>query len=194
MTALPMPMPQSRLLTVADYITLPDDSDGRFELEEGVLVMAPRPIPLHQYCIRELLFQLRDQVPDGLEPLSEVDVDLELVDAAAPGFVRVPDLVVVTAAALARVRRDGGLLRASEVVLAVEIVSAGSRRKDHVVKHGEYADAGIPYYWVLDIDDQVSMVASHRAEGFGYIDAPPAIGTFTSDQPFPVRLDLSALT
>jgi Uma2 family endonuclease len=30
--------------------------------------------------------------------------------------------------------------------LVVEIVSPGSHRTDHVIKRGEYADAGIPHY------------------------------------------------
>jgi Uma2 family endonuclease len=191
MTALPQPPP--RLLTVSDYADLPEDNDVRHELEEGVLVMAPRPIPLHQYCLRELMFQLRHQVPEGLELLSEVDIDLQLVGAHEPGFVRVPDLIVVTRDALARVREERGLLRASDVVLAVEIVSVGSRRKDHVVKHAEYADAGIPHYWVVDIEERVTLVAGHLAGTFGYVDTSPVTGVFTAEQPFPVHLDLDSL-
>ncbi len=29
---------------------------------------------------------------------------------------------------------------------------AGSQRTDRVIKHGEYADAGIPHYWLVDLD------------------------------------------
>lgn len=191
MTALPQPLP--RLLTVSDYADLPEDTEVRHELEEGVLVMAPRSIPLHQYCLRQLILQLHPQVPEGLELLSEVDIDLQLVGEHEPGFVRVPDLVVVTQDALTRVREAGGLLRASEVVLAVEIVSAGSRRKDHVVKHAEYADAGIPHYWVVDIEERVTLVAGHLAGDFGYADAAPVTGEFTAERPFPIRLDLDSL-
>jgi Uma2 family endonuclease len=192
MTALPLQRPQ--LLTVAEFAALPEATDGRYELQEGRVVMSPSPVPEHQVCLRELLIQLTPQVPADLVLIPEVDIDLELVLATRPGFVRIPDLVVVTGAGLQRRRRDGGLLRASEVVLAVEIVSDGSQRTDRTIKHDEYADAGIPHYWIVDVDDRPALTACHRAGEFGYADAPPVTGTFTVDEPFPVLLDLDGLT
>ncbi len=62
-------------------------------------------------------------------------------------------------AAVERVRRDGGILRACDVLVVVEIVSAGSHRTDHVIKRGEYADAGIPPYWMVDLDCPVTSTA-----------------------------------
>ena len=191
MTALPLQRP--RLLTVAEFAALPEATDGRYELQEGKVVMSPSPVPEHQLCLQELQHQIRDQVPGHLRTVPEVDVDLGLVPANGPGFVRFPDLVVVTRAGLDRRRRDGGLLRADEVVLAVEIVSDGSQRTDRTIKHGEYADAGIPHYWILDISEPVSLLACHLAGEFGYADAPPVTGVFAAEQPFPVRLDLDRL-
>ncbi|HXV92277.1 MAG TPA: Uma2 family endonuclease [Pseudonocardia sp.] len=192
MTALPLQPP--RLLTVAEYAALPEDGDTHYELQEGALVMSPSPIPDHQLCARRLARLLEDQVPDDLDVVPDIDIDLGLVEATQPGFVRRPDLVVVTGAALDRVRKERGLLRASEVVLAVEIVSIGSRRTDHVIKHGEYADAGIPHYWLVDIDDErPTLTACHLAGEFGYADAPAVTGTFTAEDPFPVRLELDRL-
>ena len=188
-----LPVPPVRPLTVAEYATLPEDGEIRYELQEGILVMAPSPITDHQRCLRRLLRELEDQVPDGLEPIPDVDIDLQLVRPAQPGFVRRPDLVVVTCAAIERTRRERGLLRASDVVLAVEIISPSSRRMDTVVKHGEYADAGIPHYWVVDLDGDVSLTACHLAGDFGYASAAPSTGIFTAMNPFPVRLVLGGL-
>ena len=198
MTALPLPPTSPRpLLTVAEYAALPEDVDGaRYELVEGNLVMSPRPIGVHQYCIHELLYQLRDQLPDHLVGVAEVDVDLGLVPPVQPGFVRVPDIVVVPRAVLDRQRRHGGLLHASEVTLAVEVISPGSRRLDTVVERDEYADAGIPHYWVVDLgepDDRITLTAHHLAGEFGYADSGPVVGTFTATEPSPVRIDLDAL-
>ena len=65
MTALPLP-PQRLPLTVVDYVALGEDPDGvRYELQEGNLVMAASPIPEHQICIDELMYQLRGSVPAG---------------------------------------------------------------------------------------------------------------------------------
>ena len=156
-------------------------------------MMAPSPIPEHQRCVRRLLRVLEDQLPEHLEVLPDVDIDLQLVDPNRPGFARRPDLVVVTVAAVDRRQREGGLLRAGDVVLAVEIVSVGSERTDRTIKHGEYADAGIPHYWIVDIDPRPTLTASHRAGEFGYVDAPAVTGVFTTEEPFPIRLELDQL-
>lgn len=194
MTALPS-QPR-RLLTVADYLVLPEDAEVHHELQEGILVMSPRPVPDHQLCLSRILRRLQDQLPSDLVVLPEVDVDLRLVPGDRPATIRAPDLVVVSGAALERVRREGGLLRAAEVVLAVEIISPGSRRLDTIVKHSEYADAGIPHYWAVDLGEpggRPQLTAHHLAGGFGYADAGPVSGTFTATEPFGVRIDLDAL-
>jgi Uma2 family endonuclease len=191
MTALPLQ--PHRLLTVAEYAALPENGDVRYELQEGALVMSPSPLPKHQRCVRKLLRIIEDQLPDTLEVLPDVDVDLQLVDESRPGFVRRPDLVVVPTAAIDRRELEGGLLRAGEVVLAVEIVSVGSERTDHTIKHGEYADAGIQHYWIVEIDPRPSLMACHRAGEFGYVDAPAVTGVFTAEEPFPIRLELDQL-
>lgn len=84
-------------------------------------------------------------------------------------------------------------MRAEETVLVVEIVSAGSRRTDHVIKRAEYADAGIGHYWILDLDAPASLLACQLAEGFGYQDTGASSAVFTTAEPFPARLDLDAL-
>jgi Uma2 family endonuclease len=191
MTALPLQ--PHRLLTVAEFAALPENGDVRYELQEGALVMAPSPLPKHQRCVRRLMRHIEDQIPDSLEVLPDVDIDLQLVDQSRPGFVRRPDLVVVPTTAIDRRELEGGLLRADEVVLAVEIVSVGSERTDHTIKHGEYADAGIPHYWIVEIDPRPTLTACHRAGEFGYVDAPAVTGVFTAEEPFRIRLELDQL-
>jgi len=91
------------------------------------------------------------------------------------------------------VASEGGLLRASEVVLVVEIASPGSRRTDNVIKRAEYADAGIPHYWILDLDPPVSLLDCHLAEDFGYQDGGGCTGVFETTEPFSVRVQLGRL-
>jgi Putative restriction endonuclease len=93
-----------------------------------------------------------------------------------------------------RVDAEGGFLRAGECVLAVEIPSPGSYRTDQAIKHGEYAEAGIGPYWMIDLVDGPALTACHLGGPFGYVDEPPVTGTFTTQHPFPVRVDLGALT
>ena len=191
MTALPQPL--GHLLTVAEYAELGETESGYTELLEGRLLMSPSPVPDHNFAEAELLVQLRPQLQDHLEVIPDIDVDLELAGPDQPGFSRRPDLVIVQRGARRRVRDEGGMIRAAEVLVAIEIVSPGSRRTDHVAKRSEYADAGIPHYWIVDLDEPVSLLDCHLAEGFGYQDGGSVTGVFTTTEPFPVRLQLGQL-
>ncbi len=115
-----------------------------YELQEGNLVTAACPIPRHQRCIPRLGGRLEAQLPAHLDVFPDLDVDLQLVVPTGPGTVRRLDLMVVTREGFERREREGGVLRASEVVLAVEVVSLGSERTDRTIKRDECADAGIP--------------------------------------------------
>ena len=190
MTALPRP---GRLLTIAEYAAFSEDDQQRWELVEGNLVTSPSPAPRHMVALGELFAQLRRQIPERLRVVPDVDLDLQLAADRAPGTARRPDVVVVTSDEYRRVDVEGGLLRASTTVLVVEIILPGSRRTDEVFKRDDYADAGIPHYWIIDLDQPVSLVACHLAPGFGYQDLGAVTGEYEAVEPFPVRIDLNAL-
>jgi Uma2 family endonuclease len=79
------------------------------------------------------------------------------------------------------------------VLVVVEILAPGSHRTDHVIKRGEYADAGIPHYWIVDLDDPVTLIKCHLAAEFGYQDAGAVTDRFVTTEPFPVSLRLDGL-
>ena len=189
--AQPSPIP--KLYTVAEYLALGETEPGYTELEEGRLIMVPGPAPDHNTVGFRLAMALLQQLPPDLEPILDVDIDLELVTPREPGFSRRPDLIVARRTARPRVRAEGGAIRASEVSLVVEIVSPGSRRTDNVIKRGEYADAGIPHYWIVDLNPPVSLLACHQAGEFGYADGGERVGRLTVTEPFPVDIDLDSL-
>jgi Uma2 family endonuclease len=190
MTALPGP---GRLLTIGDYARLGGDHQHRWELQEGALVISPGPGPVHVRASGRLLVMLEPQVPAGWELMLDIDVDLRLAGPDQPGSVRRPDLVVVTEHEVERVVREGGFLRADQVSLAIEIVSPGSGRMDRLVKRAEYADAGIPHYWIVELDAPVSLVACQLAGEFGYQDGGSVTGRVSLEEPFPAELDLTRL-
>ena len=190
MTALPQP---GKLLTIAEYAALPEDDQRRWELLEGNLLMSPSPTPRHMIAVARLHGMVESQLPAGLRAVPNVDLDLQLAPADQPGTSRRPDLVVVSEAELRRVEKEGGLLRAAAAVLVVEIISPGSKRTDTVIKRGEYADAGIAHYWIIDLDRPTSLVAAHLAGEFGYQDSGEVTGLFGANDPFPIRLELDAL-
>ncbi|NEE02561.1 Uma2 family endonuclease [Phytoactinopolyspora halotolerans] len=199
MSALPAPQDSpglvgpDRLLTVDEYAALGEVESGYTELIEGRIMMSPSPTPMHNIASFELAAQLKRQLPSHLRVVQDVDLDLEFVASDHPGFSRRPDLVVIEREAVDRVAREGGMLRASEVAVVIEIASPGSRRIDYRDKHGEYADAGIRHYWIVDLRDPVSVVACHLAGEFGYQNAPDVTGVFEATEPFNVRLDLDKL-
>jgi len=187
------PVTLPRLLTVAEYLELGETEPGYSELVEGRLVITPSPLADHNRAAFDMALQLSSQLPPHLEIILDIDVDLELVPPDEPGFCRRPDLIVVQREARLRQRREGGAVRARDVVVAVEFLSPGSRRTDHVVKRGEYADAGIAHYWIIDLVEPVSLLACHHAGEFGYADRGPVTGTFTSTSPFAVDVELDEL-
>jgi len=175
------------LLTVDEYAAL--DGTGFTELVEGRLVTSPGAGRRHDVAVCLLAAQLERQLPRGFAFVVRNELDLRLAPDGEPGFARRPDLMVVGRAALDRGER---MLCAKDVVLVAEVVSPGSKRTDYRVKRDEYADAGIPHYWIIDLGERVSLVAC-RAGGSGYVDAPAVSGTFVADVPFPVKLDLGGL-
>jgi Uma2 family endonuclease len=183
----------ARLLTVAEYLAIGEVEYGYSELVEGRLVMSPSPSLSHNLASWEICRALRQGMPADLLAVQDVDVDLGLAEVDAPGFVRRPDVVVLHRDGRRRVQREGGVIRASDVLVVVELVSPSSRRTDHVIKRGEYADAGIPHYWIVDLTEPVSLLACHLAGEFGYADGAAVTGTFTSTTPFAVEIDLGVL-
>jgi Uma2 family endonuclease len=73
------------------------------------------------------------------------------------------------------------------VVVAVEIASPTSQRTDRIAKRKDYADAGIPHYWIVDLDEPVSLLACHLAGEVGYVDGGIVTGFLRATEPFPWR-------
>jgi Uma2 family endonuclease len=51
------------------------------------------------------------------------------------------------------------------VLLAVEVLSDGTRRVDRVLKFSEYADAGIPQYWIADLGEPAGLLSYVLVDG-----------------------------
>lgn len=195
MSAAPFVVPQQwwrRPLTVAAFLAL-DEVEFPAEVAEGRMIMIPPPLPRHSWAGYQLAVAVNAVAPEGYRAVPEVGVDLELAPLDQPATVRVPDLVVARTEAFKRVDEGGGLLRARDVLLAVEILSPGSQRTDRVVKRDEYADADIPHYWIVDLDPPVSVLTHHRAGEFGYTNGGEVTGTFRTSEPFEFELELARL-
>ncbi|MGH3853296.1 MAG: Uma2 family endonuclease [Pseudonocardiaceae bacterium] len=179
-----MPLPRSgSLMTLDEWVALPEDNSCRYELQAGVLLVSPRPAPQHQQAAYRLARQFDEQLPAGWDFFLDVEV---VVRAVHPPIVRVPDLLVTKAGAA------GNRLAASDVLLAVEVMSPGSRNVDLHLKSYEYADAGIPHYWLVDLDPPApSITVFHLgAPGERYVEGPATAGQLHTTVPFELRIDI----
>jgi Uma2 family endonuclease len=137
-----VPGPKQGEWTYSHYATLPDDGQ-RYEIVNGVLVMAPAPSPEHQSIavrIAYYVFPLVDLA--GIGRLFTAPIDVEL----GPKNVFQPDIVVVLNAHLDRVA-DKKIIGAPDLV--VEVASPSTAVFDRVVKYEKYASAGIAEYWIV---------------------------------------------
>jgi Uma2 family endonuclease len=178
----------SHLLTIEEWGALPEDGSRRFELAEGVLQMSPRPVVAHQVAVTKLAAQLNEAF-GSLGWFAVIEVDVAVVESFPP-TVRAPDIAVASTDVL---RPGPKMLRATEVRLAVEFVSPGSRRVDRVMKLAEYAEAGIPSYWIVDIDGQPTLDAFTLVDGSYKPSIQAGTGTLDLVEPVPLSLDLNAL-
>jgi Uncharacterized protein conserved in cyanobacteria len=180
-----MPIPRG-LMTLEEYDALPEDNSAHYELQEGVLVVSPRAIRKHQAALLMLAMQIHRQLPPGWQVLIDFEV---VVRAEEPVILRAPDLVVVP------VGGPQKRVPASEVRLAVEIISPGSRNVDTQLKSFEYAEAGIPHYWLVDLDPPAASITvfGHGAPGDGYMESLTASGVLAVEEPFGLRVDVAGL-
>ena len=141
-----MGMPHATLRWTPEMVrALPDDGN-RYELIDGMLLVTPSPILLHQRAAT-LLWQALEQYVSryGLGEVLTSPADLEL----EPETIVQPDVFVTPLV-------DGELPRrwtdVRGLLLAVEILSPGSRRHDRVTKRAFYARVEIPEYWIVDLE------------------------------------------
>jgi Uma2 family endonuclease len=154
---LTLPWPD-HLLTLEEWEALPEPEGLRYELVEGVIAHSPTPPPRHQRAVGRLGCELDDHVTRTLIALPRVEV----VVADPPPTIRIPDLVVTNTE---RYEEIPPRLVASDVLLAVEVLSDGTRRVDRVLKFAEYAEAGIPQYWLVDVDEPATLLSYVLVDG-----------------------------
>jgi Uma2 family endonuclease len=143
-----MATPQRKLATYADLLALPQDT--RAEVLGGELILSPAPLPRHskaQGSARRFLGGPFDDDdghggPGGWWIFVEVDVML------GPHDIVRPDLSGWRRERLSQ----PGRVRPIEVVpdWVCEVLSPSTAARDRITKRRLYAQAGIPFYWLID--------------------------------------------
>jgi Uma2 family endonuclease len=176
----------SHLLTLEEWEGLPEVDGVRLELVEGILAVAPKPLPWHQKAATRLGYRVDEQLPAKTTTV----VDAEVIIVREPLTIRAPDVIVVSTE---RYEENPPRFTAADVLLAVEILSDGTRRVDRVMKLSEYAEAGIPQYWIVDLDDPASLVAHSLVEGEYEVSGEHTGRAELTVAGHPVTVDLPAL-
>lgn len=101
---------------------------------------------------------------------------------------------MVDAEALAADMRAGRKYLAGGVLLVAEAVCPDRAAEDHIAKVTDYARAGIEWYWLIDTDPDLTVTVL-RLVGATYVRHAMAREgeTLSTDQPFPVEIDVGAL-
>jgi len=126
------------------------ESESRYELVDGVLLMSPSPTPLHQAVAWELSMQIGTflrQNPTLGRAFYELDVALP-ARAGRGDLIYRPDLIFLSAKKAAQVKSRIDVIPD----LVVEISSAATRKLDQQTKRDDYERCGVGEYWLTDIE------------------------------------------
>jgi Uma2 family endonuclease len=147
-----MAMPNTaRRWTRDAVLALPDDGQ-RYELVDGELLVSPSPRGAHQRAVLELALVLGPWVrAHGVGALCISPADL---DFGSDQLLQ-PDLFV---GAMVNGREPIDWADFGVPILVVEVVSPGTARYDRVIKRRWYQRAGVPAYWVIDLDARIVEV------------------------------------
>ena len=142
------------------YLWLTDHSSRPIEFTDGYVEELPLPTDMHQAILAYLYVLFRGY----LKPRGGVVRFSALRMRIREGKFREPDLLVLRDRSDPR-RQDRYWLGAD---LVVEVVSPDDPGRDLVEKRVDYAEGGIPEYWIVDPRDEMITVLS--LEGDAYVE------------------------
>ncbi len=172
-------------ITAAEYESWSEEQCAGIEIVDGMVVVSPSASKRHNRLARILANAL--DAAAGPDWNADTDFDVRLQDV--PLTNRLPDVVVYRADTI-----DVSPTLPEHVLLVVEIVSPGSETTDRIVKFEQYARAGIPFYWRVELTlagiPVVYVYLLDSASG-RYRDSEVFTGLVKATVPFPVEIDLS---
>ena len=144
--------------TADQYLLLTDQTNRLIEFTDGSIAVLPMPTEHHQAILEILFLALRAFVDQLGGKVRFAPLRLEI----RPGKFREPDILLVRDANDPR-RQNRYWLGAD---LVVEVVSTDNPERDTQAKRGDYAEAGVPEYWIVDPDEETITVLRLMADGY----------------------------
>ena len=153
-------LPEQGAWSERDYLWLTNHTNRLVEFSDGYIEVLPMPTEKHQAILVYLFLAFRALMErmNGKVFFAPLRVRLRT------GKYREPDLLLLRSAADSR--RHNEYWEGADLV--VEIVSPDDPDRDLVTKRAEYADAGIPEYWI--VDPQSETITVLRLADTGYVE------------------------
>lgn len=151
----------SQIMSLEDYFNYDDDTNTRYELEDGELLIMP---PESDLNLRIASFLFAYFLQQGI-PSYRLRIGTEIVVTGTRATVRLPDLMILTeelATALKSASRSTVTMDMPPPQLVVEVVSPGkkNRDRDYRYKRSQYQARGISQYWIIDpIEEQITVLS-----------------------------------
>ena len=140
------------------YLRLTDYTNRLIEWTDGCIEVLPMPTDEHQSIAACLYEAFHDFVRESGGKVLFAPLRLRIRD----GAFREPDLVLIRDAH--DTRRQNRFWLGADVT--VEIVSPDDPKRDLVDKRRDYAEAGIPEYWIVDPRTKTVTVLVLRGEAY----------------------------
>lgn len=187
--------PQHEPITWETFLDIDEDIRRDLEIVDGYVIPREQRSREHQKVATRLSLALeaaavRQMRESGEAECYETNTEVDVLLWEVPPTARKPDAV------LHRCISETEQLAARHVVIAAEVLSTWSGRRDRVYKMSDYADAGIPHYWIVAFD-KVGAVTIERYALPGGAGRYVHVGTshrdmgpvaVTASDPFPVEI------
>ena len=147
--------------TEEEYLVLTDHRNRLIEFTDGFLEVLPMPTDKHQGILGLLYLAFFNFIEPQGGKVRFSPLRLRI----RPGKFREPDLLLLLSAADSR-RQNRFWLGAD---LALEVVGEEKPERDLVDKRGDYAEAHVPEYWI--VNPQTETITVLRLRGDAYEEA-----------------------
>jgi Uma2 family endonuclease len=144
--------PLQGLWTEQQYLRLTEQTNHLIEFTDGSIEVLPMPTSRHQ----TILLLLYERFKTAVQPIGGKVLVAPLRLRLRPGKFRDPDILLLRSAGDPRYQ-DAFWLGAD---LVVEVVSPDRPERDTEEKVRDYAEAGIPEYWIVNpLNETITVLA-----------------------------------
>jgi Uma2 family endonuclease len=151
-------LPQQGAWSEEEYLVLTDHRNRLVEFTDGFLEVLPMPTDEHQMLLKFLFLAFFEFFESRRGNVLFAPLRMRV----RPGKFREPDLVLLLSAK--DPRRQNRFWDGAD--LALEIVSEDKPERDLVDKRGDYAEARVPEYWIVNPRSESIIVLSLRESAY----------------------------